>query len=377
MSRAGWLVSAALVLAAAPCAAQSSPALVGAQSSPAPRAVQVWVIARPEDRDALQTVVRELLERLPIELRMGVADALDLRSVVEPPPSADAFARVWIDATRPSSVGIFLCDLTGSRVLIVNVALPSSGVLGEVTREELSVIVRDAVAALREGRQIGLSNAEARAQLGVAPAAPIEAPPRAIAPTRPSIEAPRPGAAGLGWALSAGYAVEALWGSAWAAHGPLVQGEFAFARRARWSFAALVQGQYRFAQQRASLIGVTLDQLAVRALLSVGPERAGARWSVRAALGGGWDSVLVTPQRAGAASAELAAPQWQHLARVRAQATVSLALRRSMGLSLDLYADLDVQHVEYVFSYNDAPQSALAPSVVRPGLALSVALGER
>lgn len=375
MTLSRWIAASAALFASAPCAAQTIP------TSSAPRvanAVNVTVIARPEDRDALQTVVRELLERLPIALRMSAADALDLRAVVEPPPSADAFARVWIDGTRPSSVGIFLCDLTGARVLIVNVALPASGSIGEVTREEVSLIVRDAVAALREGRQIGLSNAEARAQLGVAPPTAPTPPtlPAREAPAR-GIVAPRRALRASRIELSAGYSVEALWGSAWVAHGPIAQADIVFAARAGWSWSALVQGQYRFAQQREALIGVTLDQLAARALLATGPQREGARWGFRAALGAGWDSVLVTPQRGTASASDLAPPQWQHLARVRAQGTFSLALHRWIALSLGVYVDVDVQHVEYVLERNDAPQSVLAPSVVRPGLSLSVALGER
>ena len=150
-----------------------------AQEAGPPRELDLALAADPASADALRTLIEELLAGLDVGVRARVVDTIDPRDVVSPPPSPQpAIARVWIGIEPPSAI-LYLADASWERVLVRRVPVAT---LDVAAREQLAQIVVTAIEALLGGATIGLSRAEAQAEL--VPEEPATPPQPTTSPAR-------------------------------------------------------------------------------------------------------------------------------------------------------------------------------------------------
>lgn len=285
-------------------------AIVGAarpaSAEVSPREAEVVVAAEGAEGDALESVLRELLGRLPVRVTYGRAASVDPRDVVTPHAGARPLvARVWVDAaaggdggtgTAPEPPGaprrvpratIYIVDGAWERVLVRHVE--RGGAADEVAREKLAHIVEASVDALLAGATIGVTRAEATAALGIE--LPPPDPPRTKRSKTPRV------------ALGVGYDV-ALWGAS-ETGGALAVGSGptanVFAVPAGSRFGVLTSAQLRFpVSEERERVGVRLESAAA-SVRGVAALANGPFGVLRAQLGVGIERVRIEPRRADAA----------------------------------------------------------------------------
>jgi hypothetical protein len=355
--------------------------------APRPR-VEVAVAAPPDAETELVSVLAELLGRLQVELELRRESAIAPASVVTPPPAPTAaLARVFIDATRADVAVLYLVDASWQRVLVRR--LPLEHGLDEVAREQLAHIVEAAIQSLAAGGQIGVSRAEASAELGLpSPLVEDVTPPGDGEPRAPATSAPEPapasrrsraavprGAAeasrwkaraGLGWGLAP-----------WTAE-TLVQGPELSLRlgvgRGRLSGGGGLGLQYRLRREvRSELAGMVIEGLALRVL-------AHARYAlepgfaVLASLGGGFDRETFQP-RSGRASSIALGPSGTRASAVAAlRLGMEVRMSGPVWLGADAGAELDLAPDDYVVLQGGRFVPIAEPLRVRPTFSVLVSV---
>jgi hypothetical protein len=319
------------------------------------RRVEVVVAAAPEADAQLTPVLLELLSRLPVELTLTHAESIDVAQVVTPPQSepTPALARVFIEGRGRDAAIVYLVDATWERVLVRRLPL-ERGLDDEVAREQLAHIVESAVATLVAGGVIGVSRAEATAQLGVTtelpqPVEPVppRSPPSRPPPPPPSATYTKPPSrapdraiearTSVGWVLSP-------WTPQTLAQGPELR-VGVDARRGRFTWGGALSGRYSLSREvRSNVVGMRIEGAGLRAM-------ARARYSlessfaVLAAGGFGFDretfrptpgeSPFVSLEAGGARTAGLLATSLGMEVRVAGP----LWLGAEAGVELDLAPD--------------------------------------
>ncbi|MDF2694475.1 MAG: hypothetical protein K0S65_2858, partial [Labilithrix sp.] len=312
--------------------------------------------------DAEVAIVRagvgEQLERLGVVVEAVRESSVSAEEIVRPRPSGGAvIARVWIDSRSEHETILYVTDQTASRVLVRH--FPRDG-RAEIAREAVMAVVQTNVDALLHGGTIGVSQSEAREELGLTkpmPIAPCPPPPSARPPP------PAPVRTTLGLALS--YEVGAYAAST-VEHGPVAAIELTRPFGGR-SYGLALSGQYRFpitaTEAPATL---RLESGAFRLTGVAAPFRAGPV-EVRFFGGGGIDVVRAEPGLVRIVDATL-----RPRSRVDAVFRAGVGLRAPLGIfpkgavELDLALDVAPFIRSYSVSREGGRSDLLGPWAVRP-----------
>ena len=330
----------------------------------------VFVSGGPEDRELMLGSVRELLDRLDIEVR--VADPAS--------PSAplvsddDTLALVHIDLSRPMGPSVLITRGASGGVLsnrTISNASPS------IVREELAHIVQAAVGAAELEEQDraampptprGDAPGESAASTPPAPAFP---PAPQMAPTRriePGPSASEGGGIGLDVPLLAGVGA---FGSGAGVTTHLATGFTVASRRGlRPSVGMLFEYVIPFDAETA-LVAAHTTVISVRALPGVELYH-GARVAMDAALGGGVDVLSVSPNSFVLPRYVLGASSVRADPVLTPGVAVHVALTRGTVLTCEGMADVDLVSRQYVVDDAGKDDAVLIPWRVRPTLLLGL-----
>lgn len=316
-------------------------------------------LAGPVERlDRLEPSLSDLLGRLPIALSVARAAALQLEGVVEPEAGAkQAFVHIWVDLAVPERAILYFADSERERILIRRLPLPNA--LDEVEREEIAQVVRSAVEALLAGAKIGITRAEAKAEL-LPDAKPPPQPPKP-SPT-PVRRAPiSPGAA---WQAHPGafYEAQMYRGSLWQGPGLLAGVQMgAVGGRATLQYRAPMQLD-------GDALGVRLQALSTRLLGTWTLALGGA--ALDFGCGPGLDVTYVEPRRV----ADRGVPgdtAWDLVPVARAFGAASFELE---AVELGLFGGLDADLVQtrHVAERNGSTFTVFEAPRLRPVFGLTV-----
>ena len=135
------------------------------ESAPAnARVAHVVASGEAEDTAAVEGVVRELVARLPIELRWSTASGIDIGQVLaQHAPDGQVAARAWLDLSNPRRARIYVANAQDNRYVVRIV--PLSDGYDEVGREVIGHIVEFALDAFLSGAPVGVSREVAERQV--------------------------------------------------------------------------------------------------------------------------------------------------------------------------------------------------------------------
>lgn len=335
-------------------------AVARAQSEP-PHVVDLTIAAETDAADSLEGAIAELLAGLGVTARPRRVEVIDPRQVVIPPDAPPpALARVWIAVDPPNAI-LYLADAPWERVLVRRVPI---GDLDVASREQLAQIVHTAIEALLAGASIGLTRAEAQAEL--VPEEPETSPePPAPEPIAQQPPLPPPERAKLvveGW-LGVGLP---LWSD-----GPRA-GAGIFGRggvvwqvgRVRPLVSIEARGRPSTTTQ-TSAVALSIWSVAARieggAELAIDPETA-----VRAVAGIGLEVTSVS-SRANEGTGVTPAPAREDLtAMLTSSISITRALAGWLWASAGVSLDVDLVDTRYVVVEGDDETVVLDPWSVRP-----------
>jgi hypothetical protein len=315
-------------------------------------------VAAPSPEAAqLEAVVRELLERLEVQVEMRRVERIDVAEIRQAlGPEQAYFARVWIAFAASGRARVYLEHGASDRVLVREVGGDESN--PELVREELGHILQAAIEGLKAGEAIG---APRSAALQGEPDLAAPQPPQRPEPVRERfrVEGRWPRRAllftpryELGW-LGDGLHFQDGPGAAFQAVFPVGFELSAYYRR---PLAVSSDG-----------VGARLQTISVRALAVVDAWRD-RQSGLRLGAGVGADFVRVSPFAETKVDVTLAPSRWRKLAVARVQASYAHELAAFMDLELGLGLDLDLSDTSYVVQ--GAASSVLEPSPVRPFVAV-------
>jgi len=174
---------------------------------PARGEVKVAIAGNDRSVGAIMKSLTEALSFIAVTAQFERADAVDPRSIPEnqPPPQLH-FARLWIDATAPHEIILYITDAGGERVFVRRISLDHG--LDTVAVESLALVAQSSLEALLAGRPIGMTRDDYEQSL--APAPPPPARQRVpVAPTLRVNEAESREVRSSHWRLTAGYQMQA------------------------------------------------------------------------------------------------------------------------------------------------------------------------
>lgn len=342
--------------------------------------VEVVIAATPDVEARLTPVLAELLGRLEVQAELTRETSIDVAGVVTPPESPPpALARVFIDATGRDVAIVYLVDAAWQRLLVRR--LPLEHGLDEVGREQVAHVVESAIQSLADGGVIGVTRAEARAELGVEepPLLTLDeevALPPAVVRSRAlnaSSEA-RPASRTLaidvrvlvGWGL-------ASWTPQTLAQGPDVRLRVGWGR-GRLSWGGFVSGRYFLPREvRSTLAGMAIEGAGVR-LLAHARYQLEPRFAVLAALGGGFDRETFRPLMSGAAMVQLGTGGTRTSGMLATSLGMEVLLAGPVWLGADAGVELELAPDDYVVGHGAGFVAVAEPLRLRPTFSAVVGL---
>jgi hypothetical protein len=356
----GWCAALALVLASGAVEAEESRALV-----------QVVIAATPDVEARLSPVLTELLGRLPVALELKREATIEVARVLTPPESPPpALARVFIDVTGRDVAIVYLVDAAWQRLLVRR--LPLEHGLDEVAREQVAHVVESAIQSLAAGGVLGVTRAEASAELGVVEPSRVTAPrderrtapvpTRALAPPAPKSPPPRVNAwdarVGVGWGL-------APWTPQTLLQGPELRVRLGWGR-GRLSWGGGVSGRYLLEREvRSALAGMVIEGVGVRAL---GHARYALEpgFAVLASLGLGFDRETFRPLPGDASTVLLGAGGARTSGIVATSLGMEARIAGPIWLGADAGVELEVAPDDYVVGRGSGFVAIAEPLRLRP-----------
>ena len=313
------------------------------------------------ESSGLAPVLEELLGRIEVLIRRGpILAVLDPRVVLTPEPGAPpALARIWIELGGARTT-IYLVDGDWERILVRHI--PTDGpALDEVGREQIAHIVHAAVEALLDGARIGLTQDEARAELGVAPEpTPTPAP----EPPRPDVPAV---ASELGADFAIGYAPQLFADGPTVRHGLLALVSMLVGRGSPRLAISLGVDFWPNSTHEGGGVRLDLRSLLVRFEAGVDIDLADGT-SLRATAGLTIDLTAVEPRTVPGSDVAVASP-WDAVGPL---ASVRVAVHQRIfdwiGLAAGLLFDVDLLDTRYVVRAGMRDQTVVDPWPVRPAL---------
>jgi len=317
-----------------------------AQAEPR-RTVQIFLAADPEERAALEPLLRELIAPLGVTLTFGRLRRVEAEHVAAPDAGAGHAAVVFIDAHESRRATLYLVDPRHDRVYVRSVPRPHGG--EELAREELAHILETALEGLLGGETIGVPRSTAFPKSRPAPATP----PAPAPPPGPELE--------FGLLYEAQY----LSHEVLLTHGPVLAAGLGLERK-RLRFGLWATAQYRQPlHAQTELLSARFEGGALRLLLTL-DARLGERAFLRAGLGGGLDIVSVSPETRDPDRAEPEAARVLSFGVARAALGVGIELSAHFALLALVAADVDPSETRYVFSTRHGDEAVLTPATLRP-----------
>lgn len=329
------------------------------------------IAAESEERVALEQVVRELMERLSVEV------VLD--------PSADGdVARCTLDMRDPKEAVLYVHDPARDRLLVRRVArAPGSE---ELVREQLGHMMLAAVEALLAGATVGEPSIEvigrplrpfesALDHASESAPAPAKEPSPASPPPQAEHTQAEPREPAPSWLLRGAllYEVAVLGHEPGVAHGPVLA--LAVRSPLPLGLGGLVSAQYRFPLEvEPDPVGMSTQTVALRALATI-ESGLGRSLALRLGVGGGADIARITPELSANAEVRATEARTLTLAVARALAGIDWRVTRVLSLWVALAADIDLDRSQYVLLGEDGQETTIAePWRVRPALLIGAAL---
>ena len=371
---------------ASPPAAEPSPATtatpaaeasLGVDTTAVPaagsRRIRVLIASDAAERAAFESVLRELMQRLSVEVEVEATPRVERAAVLAPVPAGGQYlARCYVDLRRDGRALLYVHDPVRDRVLEREV--PRAPGDEELAREELGHMLLASIEALLSGATLGTPRGELAA--AAAPAAQPASTRTAVTPPAEPNTAERLEPARASWQLRGAilYELSALGHEPGIAHGPVLAGLLR-APFGEPGLGLLLSAQYRFPfDADADPIGMRVHAFALRALLTL-EQPLGAKVRLRLGLGAGADVTRIAPERSSPAEIALADARTLTLGVTRGLLGVDLRLSPVLSLWAALAADVDLDRTQYVLVQRDGRDSQLiAPWRVRPALSLGVVL---
>lgn len=386
------------------------PGLARAFESAPAHAPVAYVVASGEAEDmvAVEVVVRELVARLPIELRWSTASGIDIGQVLaQHAPDGQVAARAWVDLSNPRRARIYVANAQDQRFVVR--VVPLSDGYDEVGREIIGHIVEFALDAFLSGAEVGVSREVAErqvteaadtSQLAAPPGSSVEPEARASKPERPGDELKPPAVEvqDFGTARDDGLRVGPVANRADVRserprfgllvayqvreisplpllHGPVVGFGIALPLRQGLRFSASSTLHYDWpATWDSSLVGARVAGVSAR--LSAGLETDLApRWVLRGLLGLGADFMRVSPYpEPGVRSTHPGQPLWTASTVVAAMVNLEFAASGRIGLVLGAGCDANLNRPSYFVAGDARQTTVLSPSVFHPTASLGMVL---
>ncbi len=363
--------------------------------------VTIVVAADAEQTVAVLEVLQDRLAPVGVRVVSARAAAIDVDAALRADPGTDAaVTRVWIDLTDSEHARLYLTDRSWERVLVRAFARTSRS--DEVLREELGLIVLNAVETLLAGASVGAPREQVRAELGLAATPPSPKPqpkpqpkplPEPLPPSPPSPPPaplpPSPSSPPPGWPII-GPPAPANTESTWRIGGALVYEAQGYAEEQvlvhgpGLSFAvdmpaiALAPGgmfdfQYRIPYEQAGeQAGFRLQSLAFRLQAHMHVLRHPA---VTLRLHGGLaaEALFLRPFLVEGAEAVLAPSRTRVAPIARLGLTIQLRLFGATSLRLGFSGDVDIIGTRYVIQRGNDLIPLVEPLRIRPSLTVGIA----
>jgi hypothetical protein len=324
--------------------------------------VDVAIAGAEPEASSVETVVRERIEELGMELRATRLGGFDLQVIVRSRPDPTALAHVWIDLTGPDRISVIIADGPATSMLVRQ--LLRAGASDEVLREAVGHVVASAADALSHGAVIGIAPDRALAEILPRPPPPSIEPPPASAP--PPLTKVPPGSSVV---LEPGIFYEVVG----YAHGELAQGPaiaLSVARRAgRWSIGGWLWAQFRLPIAVSGSVGLTLSPAGAFRAMGIAEYALTRTLSLRPAAGLGADVFSESPQAGSASGAALSTGEI--LADPILSGAMFLLFRLGVGtILMGPVVDASFSPRRYVVDHGGTSQVLLQPWTFRPGLAV-------
>ena len=374
-----------LLIQAAATAAEP-PAATPPPATPETTAIEIAVVGSSADLARVRTLVRPRTTGTA-GIRWRRLESFDPREILRAAVERDAriqTIRCWIDLTDRRHAHVYFAGRSGARFLIRDVAL--SGRFDELDLTSLAEVIDSALTAVLEDGLAGITRAEAENLISPKPEVPARRPEPAPVLVAPPPAAPAP-SSGTGGGARAGvfYAAQTF-----ATELPLVSGPGLVVAlpiaetNAVGQIALWLSGQYQIpAEATGDLASVRLQTIVTRAgllgLWHLGGARR-SRWGVEVRLGGGADTIHLTPRPGSRdGSAALTPARWATSAAFTGAAglVAGFGERDRFQLGVRLFADLLPIAAHYDVAVDGQSMTVVVPSRLRPGLAaeLTVVVG--
>ena len=353
------------VLPSAPVAAQNVADFPSSSDDRAGGEAAIVLVANARESAELRAVLAELLERQGVTCSFSEAGRFEPEAFLGEPAERQLLVFVVIE---PGRAGLYFRSPHGDRFLLRKLALQHG--LDELGKELVAQVVESSTLALLRS-SVGISRAEARAELEQETVREERAPPPLPAPAvsrRPQRDSPSRFELGVG----ARYGV--LWSGPdlGVSHGPAAELGVAYRTRVRLRLRA--SAEYWFPSSlSSSLMEADIGATALRGVFDAGLP-LGANRTLYAGIGAGTDLVRVEPVEP-AGSEAVPAPAKTHTVPV-VRLELGYEIRWApIELGFAAFVDMSLVDTHYdVAGASGETEPVGAPWPVRPGTALTVRL---
>lgn len=337
--------------------------------------VEIVATGNETATSAVESLVRELLRDLEVEIHWTRAPSIDPREVLSRrAPDAGLLARVWVDLSDPLGARLFIANATSDHFLVRLVPATKGDDDRKIENETVAQIVSSSVQALLAGGNIGVTREAAVRQVElVAPPPP--------APDVIHVE-PRPRTGStvlrdLSGEVGAFLALRGLGTGPILSLDPGLMGTLAAPRR--WPVRPILILALQYDAPRdwqTHTIGVQLEgaggsvQAGVRTQL-------GARVSLQASVGLGPEGIRVEPQAVPNAGFSPKSPFWVAAAMLTTRIGVEVLLAGPLSAFAMVGGDVDISGVQFNVNDNGTLSSDIVPWRIWPValLGANLALG--
>jgi hypothetical protein len=335
-----------------------------------PRAVEVIATGEKSATVAVETLVRELLQRLPVVIRWVYAPEIDLRDVLSRRTADPGLAaRVWVDLSDAAGARLFVANAASDHFLVRLV--PAGDGHREVEQEAVAQIIGSAVDAILAGGEIGVTREVAVRQIANAPARDVTRVENAPIPLARPSSLQNDIAGGVG----AFVAVRAL------GPGPAIGVDpglmAAVGAPRRWPVQPLLILELHYdapLDWPGNAVAVRIEgaggslQAGLRASI-------GSRVSIQASTGLGADALHAEPRALSGSDFTAREPFWLAATVVTVRAACEMTVAPRVSLVASAGFDVNLRGIEFNVSDNGSTQPNIVPWRVWPVVDLGVIFG--
>ena len=345
----------------------SFPRRSNAEDTDRSRRILLTVAGPAADAEQLAAVVRELLQRLAMQVELRPAARVDLNELRSGAAAGSPyFARVWVSFEQTGKARLYLEHAARDRILVRDVLDEAHN--PELVREELGHILQTAVEGLKAGEEIGAPRDEALEQVENEAAATATGKRASARPVAPAALSPPPPDS-RARRLRFGPRYELVWlGDGRFTDGPGAVLVAVSSGRQRWGVE--LGGLFRRPLKvQESRVGARLQSMALYGLATF-ELRQGDGATFRVAAGVEAELVRVAPFAEPTRNVQLAENRWLKLVLGRVALTYAHPIGSFMDAELTLGAELDPGRTSFVFESSAGRVNVLSPWPLRPLVSL-------